>query len=254
MGEEIKEIQTEEVPSPFLLDRDHLIYTNNRYKELVDPIGYSTYEQLMEKEETLKRLADELELFLDMNSNYAQGISAIQFGVRERMFAYRNHNDHKIYTCIEPDIPQFNNREAFLLQKESCLSFPGMIFYIKRPKKITVNYYSFNVRRQLVRFACHLKQENARVYLHELDHSDGLVIPLKAVGLSAPGGKELKDPNIPHLKLGTLDHKYIFKIPQMNKYDYYVEDENMAFFSNEKINPEDYLKTRITVGYRLPMK
>lgn len=231
-----------------------LINTVEDYKKLIDPIPFArSKEEVFDKRDIYKEIADELVLFMDKTPSSA-GISAIQLGARERIFAYRNDRDHKIYIVIEPEVPVFDTKKPKVLGAEGCLSFPNMIFYIVRPKKIVTPFYSFNKKGDIVKFGYEIKDLNARRYLHELDHLEGIVLPLKAIETTGPGGVPLNNPGIPTIKLGgNPSHKYIYKIPWdggKNGSDYYVEDDNVTFFSNEKINPEGFLKTRITIGYK----
>lgn len=234
------------------------IYETNRYKELIDPVPFArSKDEIYAKEEIYREIAKEMNRFMEVNFYHAAGINALQFGVRERIFAYRNDTDKKVYIAIEPQVPEFDLHKSAILGREGCLSFPGMVFFIKRPKKIIAKHYTFNMKGQMVMAPQMLKDINARRYLHELDHSEGLVLPLKAINLSGPGNKPLADPNIPTVKLGNINQKYIFKIPwgegELGQplYDYYIEDSNVTFFSNEKINPEGFLTTRILIGHTI---
>ena len=52
---------------------------------------------------------------------------------------------------------------------EGCLSVPGMMGYVERPRKIRVDYLSENGEKKIIFFEDFL----ATVFQHELDHLDG---------------------------------------------------------------------------------
>ena len=94
----------------------------------------------------------------------ALGLAANQIGVSLRVFAFDNEvafNPQVIMSSLETQ-----------LMTEGCLSYPGMWISIERPSYATVRYWTEDgkeVERDL-------SSLETRVFLHELDHLDGLTM------------------------------------------------------------------------------
>ena len=93
------------------------------------------------------------------------GMSACQIGMPYNFFTIRT----------EPVMGLFNveivdaSKETTTLE-EGCLSFPGIILKIKRPRVIRIRYTDPLGERQTVKF----QDMTARIIQHELDHCNGI--------------------------------------------------------------------------------
>ena len=112
-----------------------------------------------------------------MLSNNGIGLSANQVNINYQLFVM-GADEQSAEICINPTVLQ--HTEATVLEDEGCLSFPGIFVQVKRPKEVLVEYFDENLeqRRQ------HLKDYAVKVFLHELDHLNGIcfkdrVSPLK---------------------------------------------------------------------------
>lgn len=99
------------------------------------------------------------------------GLSANQVGILKRVFSIQLQ-DHP---TIKQPLAMFNPSlisasEEEVLGLEGCLSFPNLWLEIKRPKHIEVQYFDKNAQE------CKLNLSNtdARCFLHELDHLNGI--------------------------------------------------------------------------------
>lgn len=99
-----------------------------------------------------------------MNRLGGLGLSAVQVGYRVRVFCMKT----------EPDVTMFNpsivdSGEETIELEEGCLSYPGLVMGISRPKVIKVR---FTLKDGDVR-TMKLSGMTARIFQHELDHLDG---------------------------------------------------------------------------------
>lgn len=94
------------------------------------------------------------------------GLSANQCGLPYRAFVMTGEN---IIGVFNPKIVDQSNETIVL--DEGCLSYPNLFIRIKRPRKIKVRYQTpvGEVKTEVY------DGITARVFLHELDHLDGII-------------------------------------------------------------------------------
>lgn len=105
-----------------------------------------------------------------MKKNDGIGLTASQVGLTDRMFVMMLNNDSKkqsyplfvINPVIEKIWPKKN------MNKEGCLSYPGVQVSVARPIDIMVRFHDGRTNRRLK-----LNGLDARVFLHEYDHCEG---------------------------------------------------------------------------------
>lgn len=104
------------------------------------------------------------DLMETINHHKAYGLSAPQIGKRYRIFIFQG-----IFT-VDPKIIKIGSSTS--LEEESCLSLPGISVLVERPTWIKVKYTSLTgtkIESKLTGFP-------ARVFQHEYDHLDGILI------------------------------------------------------------------------------
>lgn len=126
------------------------------------------------------------------------GLSANQCGFNHRVFVMGTGEDY--IACFNPKLIS-SEGESHLA--EGCLSFPLLELRITRPKTITVEYQDWNGEVHTQTFA----GLTARVFLHELDHMNGIVYTDKVKPLALEFGLK---------KLEKIKRKY-FNPKMMNK-------------------------------------
>lgn len=94
------------------------------------------------------------------------GLAANQIGLPYRAFAIKAN---PIIVCFNPKI--VDESDDIVLLEEGCLSYPGLFVKIKRPEVIKVRYWEPNGNVVTTKF----QGLTARVYMHELDHLNGIV-------------------------------------------------------------------------------
>jgi peptide deformylase len=119
-----------------------------------------------------------------MTEHAGGGLAGPQIGVSRRIFVMNPTGDPKDFmVCINPVIESLGSATKW--GAESCLSLPGTTERILRHTKISVRYQTASGAEITKR----LKHWGARVFQHELDHLDGILITTKqkVTHASSPG-------------------------------------------------------------------
>lgn len=95
------------------------------------------------------------------------GISGNQLGLPWSVFAMRG--DPKDFICFNPFLAMPSTEQVEL--EEGCLSFPGMIFDVTRPRSIRIRFADIHGVVDTFQFT----NLTARVILHEMDHLQGKI-------------------------------------------------------------------------------
>jgi peptide deformylase len=114
-------------------------------------------------------IMDPVELYINlaetMRENEGMGLSANQIGVRTRAFVMRAE---EIIGVFNPRVVDISSETVML--EEGCLSYPNLFVKIKRPKSIKVRFTTPDGETSTKTFT----GMTARVFLHELDHLNGI--------------------------------------------------------------------------------
>ncbi len=138
------------------------------------------------------------------------GLAAPQIGVSKRIVIVDGTDMTDVYdylkdfrrTMINPVIVE--ESEEACIYNEGCLSVPGVYADVRRPSKITVEYYDEDlkkVREELDRFACRMVQ-------HELSHLDGNLF----VDNVAPIRKKIIAKKLTNITGGRIHTRYKSKL------------------------------------------
>lgn len=103
-----------------------------------------------------------------MYENNGIGLSANQVGLLYRVFVMSG-GDQGDFVCFNPRIIDVSAESHYM--EEGCLSYPGLVVKIKRPKSIKVRFQLPDGDITTEKFA----GLSARVFMHELDHLNGVV-------------------------------------------------------------------------------
>ena len=103
-------------------------------------------------------------------------LAAPQIGKNIRMIAVTSRKETKKWSelasetiMLNPVITEKSNET--IIWKEACLSVPDITWYVKRHKNITVEYTSLDWHKKTKK----LKDYNAVIIQHEVDHLDGIL-------------------------------------------------------------------------------
>jgi peptide deformylase len=112
---------------------------------------------------------DPIQLYTDLAETMREydgmGLSANQIGVRTRAFVMRAE---EIIGVFNPRVVDASTETVIL--EEGCLSYANLFVKIKRPKSIKVRFTTPDGETATKTFT----GMTARVFLHELDHLDGI--------------------------------------------------------------------------------
>jgi peptide deformylase len=97
------------------------------------------------------------------------GLAAPQVGVLKRLFTWQV-DDEAGGAVVNPKITDADTDEVEV-DDEGCLSFPGLFYPVERPLRVEVAYQDLSGDDQVVQ----LEGFNARVWLHEMDHLNGIL-------------------------------------------------------------------------------
>jgi len=113
----------------------------------------------------------EAEMIALMIKENGRGISANQVGIEARVFVIAPSNIEGVHTpfaLFNPTVVAVS--EEMELDYEGCLSFPNLFFKVNRPKSIVAEYFDKYNNKRIIE----LTGIDARCFLHELDHLNGI--------------------------------------------------------------------------------
>jgi peptide deformylase len=116
-----------------------------------------------------EELATEMVQF--MRDNNGIGLAANQIGHNFRVFVMEGE---PAFACFNPRVVIPGNTSVVL--EEGCLSYPGLLVKVKRPRDIKVRFQGPDGETYTQTFT----GMSARVFQHELDHLDGVTMLQRA--------------------------------------------------------------------------
>ncbi len=96
------------------------------------------------------------------------GLSANQLGILKRVFVYEDEGE--TVACINPRLVSVSEEKE--QDMEGCLSLPGAVVPVERHTAVELEYTDLRGERKRVQVEGWL----ARVFQHEIDHLDGVLI------------------------------------------------------------------------------
>lgn len=125
-------------------------------------------------------LADDM--FALMYENDWVGLAAPQIGKDIRMIVVTSRKETKKGPELASETAMINpviteKSQEMIIGKEACLSVPGIEWNVKRHKTITVEFLNLKWERKTKK----LKDYNAVIVQHEIDHLDGILFTDKII-------------------------------------------------------------------------
>jgi peptide deformylase len=130
-----------------------------------DPVLRQRAREVDEIDGALAQLADDMTV--TMYEAPGMGLAAPQVGVQKRLFVYDIGEGPQ--AMVNPTIVESDGEWAF---EEGCLSVPGLAWEIIRPKTIHLVGYDLDGNEVSIE----ADELEARVFQHELDHLDGVLL------------------------------------------------------------------------------
>lgn len=108
-----------------------------------------------------------------MHTFHGRGLAGNQVGLLKRVFVIKLNSTGETLAMFNPEIVEESKTEQ--LGDEGCLSFPNLWLNVKRPNNISVKYFDkFGKECKMT-----LSGIDARCFLHELDHLNGITFTTK---------------------------------------------------------------------------
>lgn len=135
-----------------------------------DPLLRKKCKEVEKFDDKLRQLLDDMKETLD----YAEGLglAAPQVGILKRVCIVEY--DGKLYELVNPVLLSSKGK---CVDNEGCLSVEGFRGLVERPKQIDVEYRD----RYGDKVTLHAEGYFARVFLHEMDHLDGILFADKMI-------------------------------------------------------------------------
>lgn len=129
-------------------------------------------DEVLDFDSDLEKLVESMKKI--MVKSRGVGIAAPQVDINARIFIFTKNVDredvgNQIVEAINPVV--LNASNDTILGEEGCLSLPGVYGNVRRPLECMVSY--FNAKGEKI--TENLRGFDARVFLHELDHLNGVL-------------------------------------------------------------------------------
>lgn len=123
-------------------------------------------------DKALKKMIQEMKA--TMKESKGVGLAAPQVGFNENIIIV-SLDEKNVLAMINPEILSVS--EDKVIAEEGCLSLPGVWGNVERPREIKVKFLDEKKRKHILV----LKNLNARIVLHEMDHLYGILFTDKIV-------------------------------------------------------------------------
>ena len=120
------------------------------------------------------------------------GLSANQCGIPVRMFVFGDNENY--VPCFNPRIIEVSEKKIPI--EEGCLTYPGLFVKIFRPDEVTATFEDENRELHEETFTGLM----ARVFLHEMDHMDGIDFQPRAGKMALDIAKRKRQRGVRKLK------------------------------------------------------
>lgn len=115
----------------------------------------------------------EKEMIETMNTFRGRGLAGNQVGLLKRVFVIKLDTTGETLAMFNPEVIEEGNTDQ--VGDEGCLSFPNLWLNVKRPNNISVKYFDKYGKECKMS----LSGMDARCFLHELDHLNGITFTTK---------------------------------------------------------------------------
>jgi peptide deformylase len=130
-----------------------------------DPVLRQRAAEIEDVDGKLKQLADDM--VATMYDAPGVGLAAPQVGVQKRMFVYDTGDGPRV--VVNPVLSEGRGEWTY---EEGCLSVPGLAWPIVRPAEVHLTGYDLDGNE----ISIDADEFLARVFQHEVDHLDGVLL------------------------------------------------------------------------------
>jgi peptide deformylase len=133
-----------------------------------NPILRKTAKSVVKITKELRETCEEMIQTMRTVKPKGVGLAGPQVGIPLRIFVMEP--EPNVTFCIAN--PQILSRSGDIVDTEGCLSVPGVYYKVNRAEKILVSYINIldgkKYKKEFEKYA-------ARIFLHELDHLNGVI-------------------------------------------------------------------------------
>lgn len=130
--------------------------------EALTQISTEVSEYIPELKGVLDQMWDKIK-----DDNNAMALAAPQIGLKSRFFVMKDLQGRR-WDIVNPVIQEMDGKD---IQKEGCLSFPGIFIWKERPTYVKIEYDLPEGKSVLV-----AQGLEARCVMHEIEHLDGILL------------------------------------------------------------------------------
>lgn len=152
-----------------MAQRDILLLGNEKLYKVSEMV---TEDNLNKAKQVVDDLHDTIDAFKD-RYGYGRAIAAPQIDEAYRII-FMKYED-KIIPFINPVMSHVGG-EMYELW-DDCMSFPGLEVYVKRYKKVKVQYKDLEWNDRVIEF----EDDLSELFQHEYDHLDGILAVQRAI-------------------------------------------------------------------------
>lgn len=109
-----------------------------------------------------------LQMSYTMDKSDGVGLAAPQIGISKQLIIVKDLDAN--YAFVNPKIIKKGRKQ--LVDEEGCLSLPGIFLQIKRADEVEVEALTLNGKKVTIK----AKGLGARIFQHEIDHLEGILI------------------------------------------------------------------------------
>lgn len=143
-----------------------------------DEVLFKVSEPVEAFDDKLKALVDDMvETMLDAPG---AGLAAPQVGVSKRLFVVNGEYFDEPDTGFAVINPVLKSSSGKVMGEEGCLSLPGLYGSVRRANEVVIEAQDTDGNMVTHK----LKEWPARIFLHEMDHLDGILFPERMRGLA----------------------------------------------------------------------
>ncbi|HSO94941.1 MAG TPA: peptide deformylase [Acidimicrobiia bacterium] len=132
-----------------------------------DPVLRQPAREVTDLDGELARLVDTM--IETMHEAHGVGLAAPQVGVQKRLYTYDLGEGDGPGVLVNPEIVDTHDEWTY---EEGCLSVPGLVFDIVRPKVVTVRGLDVEGNEVVIEG----DELMGRLIQHEIDHLDGVLL------------------------------------------------------------------------------
>lgn len=138
-----------------------------------DPVLYNENKEVYTITDEILQLKNDM--IGAVNALKAVGIAAPQLGKNIKALLVIDPETKEEYFVLNPEIIM-QSFEEIVESQEGCLSFPGLVCNIKRPKNVTIKYFKIKNDKDYEVDYLYCTGQLSIIFQHEIDHLNNILL------------------------------------------------------------------------------